>query len=139
MMFLGGLLLRTLAWADPAGQGQDAMMANSPFTAYTSHVVGYVLVAAFLVITLLVGGFLVVNLSLMSKRSIDKDLGGQEPSDVGILKGERFDQGNIRRILPSEEDEDQLIDDLPRHQYDPRTMLREEDMAPDFWPKKKAG
>ena len=80
------------------------MMANSPFTVYTAGAVGYVLIIVVLILTLMIGAFLVVNLGMMSKRPEDKRTGKPEPSDVGILKGERFDVKDERRILPPEEE-----------------------------------
>jgi hypothetical protein len=87
---------------------------------------------------------LVVNLSLMSRRPIDKGLGGQEPSDVGILQGEIFDHPGVRRVLPPEEDEDQdyIPSSLPPHDPHPTIMLHEEEMTADIraeWEHKKAG
>ena len=46
-----------------------------------------------LVLTLLVGAFLVVNLGMMSRREQDEQYKTTpEPSDLGILKGERFNR-----------------------------------------------
>src|ERR1700756_5333450 len=89
------------------GNGRDAMMANSPFTVYTAGAVGYVLITVVLILTLLIGAFLVVNLGMMSRREEDqKYKKGPEPSDLGILKGERFNEvKNVRPILPAEEEE----------------------------------
>jgi hypothetical protein len=144
LMAVCSVLLLSLAsaWAaQPGGvpvivQGKDAMMANSPFSAYTAGVATYLLFSIFLVLTLLVGGFLVVNISLMSKRPIDKGLGGHEPSDVGFLKGERSIAVNVRRMLPPEEDEDQPSFEVPAPELDPKTTLHEEDMTPDAGLKK---
>lgn len=110
--FLLSYFLPAVVWAadmtHPApaspGNGRDAMMANSPFTVYTAGAVGYVLVAMVLILALLIGAFLVVNLGMMAKRPEDQRRGKPEPSDIGILKGERFGIENERRILPSEEE-----------------------------------
>src|SRR5687767_9120391 len=52
--------------------------AESPFNSYTAGVVGYALGAGFLVSVLLIGGFLVLNLGLLSKRTEDR-VGGRTP------------------------------------------------------------
>lgn len=106
--FFTPLLLHAATLIHPApaspGNGQDAMMANSPFTVYTAGVVGYVLLTIVLVLTLLVGAFLVVNLGMMSRREQDEQYKTTpEPSDLGILKGERFNRiVNERPKLPAE-------------------------------------
>jgi hypothetical protein len=69
----------------PTPIGHNSMMAASPFTDYTAGVVVYVLLVGLLVTVLLIGGMLVLNLGLMSKRDTDR-VGTRNPSDVEILK-----------------------------------------------------
>jgi hypothetical protein len=93
------------AGTQPSGFGgtKYSMMAGSPFTDYTAGVVEYVLIIGFLVATLLIGGLLVVNLGLMSKREEDQ-IGGRTPSDVGLLKNTRFPhEEEPEAILPAED------------------------------------
>ncbi len=80
-------------------------MAMSPFTDYTAAVVVYVLLVGFLVSILLVGGILILNLGLMSKRDRDR-VGGRTPSDVGLLKQNVWPEEAERATqLPAEDDE----------------------------------
>ncbi|MFL5814377.1 MAG: hypothetical protein ACJ763_12430 [Bdellovibrionia bacterium] len=86
------------------GGSKNSMMAGSPFTDYTGAVVIYVIAIGALVAILLIGGLLVVNLGLMSKRAEDRT-GNRTPSDVGILKDTLWPQeGESRTILPAEDD-----------------------------------
>lgn len=90
----------------PSPIGGNSMMAGSPFTDYTAGVVAYVLMTGFLVATLLIGGFLILNLGLLSKRKEDR-IGGRTPSDVGILKSTVWpEEPDESPTLPAEEDED---------------------------------
>jgi hypothetical protein len=85
------------------GGSKNSMMAGSPFTDYTGAVVIYVIAIGFLVAVLLIGGLLVVNLGLMSKRAEDRT-GNRTPSDVGILKDTLWPQeGEPRAVLPAED------------------------------------
>jgi hypothetical protein len=72
---------------------------------YTVAAISYVLMAGFLVSVLLIGGLLVLNLGLLSKR--DRDLiGGRNPSDVGILKNSNWPQvPEDQPILPAMEEQ----------------------------------
>lgn len=116
------------------GNGSDAMMADSPFSVYTAGAVGYVIIVMFLVIALLAGAILTVNIAMMTKREQDYGLGGIEPSEVGFLANERWKNVHaIRRVLPPEVDEDQTYSfPLGDHAVDENTLLREEDMYPDW-------
>lgn len=80
-------------------------MADSPFTDFTAAAVGYVLLIGFLVSILLIGGILVLNLGLLSKRAEDHT-GRRTPSDVGILKGTLWPEQYKQTILPAEEEEE---------------------------------
>jgi uncharacterized membrane protein YciS (DUF1049 family) len=92
----------------PEAVVRNSMMAESPFSNYTAAVVAYVLLVGFLVSVLLIGGFLVLNLGLMSKRAEDR-VGGRTPSDVGILKHTIWPQEeDDTPTLPAEESEDEL-------------------------------
>lgn len=78
-------------------------------TEYTIAAITYVLIAGFLVATLLIGGFLILNLGLMSKRESDR-IGGRAPSDVGILKTTLWPQEPSGRLtLPAIEDDEEYI------------------------------
>jgi hypothetical protein len=73
---------------------------------FTIGAITYILVAGFLVSALLIGGMLVLNLGLMSKR--DRDLiGGRTPSDVGILKNTTWpaEPENVNHLPAVEQDE----------------------------------
>lgn len=80
------------------------MAAASPFTDYTAAAIAWTLMVAFLVAVLLIGGILIVNLGLMSKRPEDH-IGRRTPSDVGILKHTVWpEEASEKRLLPAEED-----------------------------------
>ena len=110
--------------------------ARSGFTLMEMTVV--ILIIGVLVITLLVGAFLIVNLAMMTRRRRDLPGDTQEPSDVGILENERFASARARDIrpkLPSEEDEDQVLvpSEPPRRwRGEERHILYEKNMPPDF-------
>lgn len=72
---------------------------------YTAAVVIQVLLIGALVTALLIGGILLLNLGLMSKRREDRT-GGRTPSDVGFLKETNWpeEHENVPR-LPAEERE----------------------------------
>ena len=90
----------------------DSMQAGSPFSSYAASIAIYTVISCFLVFTLLAGGFLVVNLGLMSKRAEDQ-IGGRTPSDVGILKTNIWPQVpyDVNR-LPAEEDDESSTETL---------------------------
>lgn len=113
----------------PRGFFQDVptqtMMADSPITDYTVHVMIYVLIIGALITFLLGGAFAVINLGMMSKREEDQT-GRRDPSDVGILK-----HAAERDLLPAEEDD--LVDfatslETRRDTSANAKRLREEDM-----------
>lgn len=82
---------------------KNSMMAASPFTDYTASVTIYVIAIGVLVAFLLIGGLLVVNLGLMSKREEDRT-GSRTPSDVGILKDTLWPaETEPTAILPAED------------------------------------
>jgi hypothetical protein len=110
------MLVPVWALAQDAGTERAAsaeraasMMAESPFTNYTAGVVAYVLATGFLVALLLIGGLLILNLGLLSKRKEDR-VGGRTPSDVGILQHNPpwAEPSGKERHLPAEEDDDDL-------------------------------
>jgi hypothetical protein len=91
----------------PAGvhpaEHHNSMMAESPFTDYTAGVLIFGLITAFLVSVLLIGGFLILNLGLMSKRAEDR-VGSRDPSDVDILSNISWPQvAYIKKVLPAED------------------------------------
>jgi hypothetical protein len=89
-------------------------------TDYTIAAITYVLIAGFLVSTLLIGGFLILNLGLMSKREQDR-VGGRTPSDVGILKTTLWpDERDDRLTLPAMEDDQEYIDGVKETLHDER-------------------
>lgn len=80
------------------------MNAESPFTDYMAKVVIFTLLVGFLVAVLLIGGLLILNLGLMSKRRQDH-VGRRTPSDVGILKGNVYPEDAYEEYeLPAEEE-----------------------------------
>ncbi len=90
--------------ANGFGGSKNSMMAGSPFTDYTGAVVIYVIAVGFLVAVLLIGGLLVLNLGLMSKRAEDRT-GSRTPSDVGILKNTLWpEETEPPAVLPAEDD-----------------------------------
>ena len=92
--------------AEAASSTGTAMTATSPFTDYTAAAITWVLMIAFLVAVLLIGGILIVNLGLMSKRPEDH-IGRRTPSDVGILKHNVWpEEASESRVFPAEEEED---------------------------------
>jgi hypothetical protein len=104
------LLLSVAAQFDKRPLPHFSMQAESPFTSYTAAVTLIVLLVGFLVSVLLIGGFLIVNLGLLSKRDEDR-AGGRTPSDVGILKHEIWPDEQVdRSVLPAEEAEEDFPD-----------------------------
>lgn len=81
-------------------------MDAGPFLdVYTVDALIMVLLVGVIVTLLLVGGILMVNLGMMSKRPEDR-VGKRTPSDVGILSGEVWPQvPHQRNLLPAEEEE----------------------------------
>lgn len=93
-------------WAEAPWQLHQQTTPAAPFTDYDAQVAVYVLLVGFLVTVLLVGGMLILNLGLMSKRAEDR-VGGRNPSDVGFLKNALWpEEPYYARSLPAEEDED---------------------------------
>jgi hypothetical protein len=99
--------------ADLLSQATEALnqqitshQATAPalFSPYAAHMLFYVVIIGFLVMLVLVGGFLVVNLGMMSKRD-DDHVGGRTPSDVGVLQDMIWPQKPIPKwTLPAEPD-----------------------------------
>ena len=105
---LNETLMQVQSAAPGASVGQSAG-AGSPFSNYMAGVTIYVLLVGFLVAILLIGGFLIVNLGLMSKRPEDH-IGKRTPSDVGIFKNNMWPEvPYLKRSLPAEEDDFDLI------------------------------
>jgi hypothetical protein len=91
--------------ATPGGGVGQSAGAGSPFNTYMAGVAIYVLIIGFLVAIMLIGGFLIVNLGLMSKRPEDH-IGKRTPSDVGILKNNLWPEvPYLKNSLPAEEDD----------------------------------
>lgn len=88
--------------AAPAGAaGGTIATVASPMSDYTASAVIYVLLIGVLVATLLIGGLLILNLGLMSKRSVDRR-GGIDPSDVDILRTTVWPEEEARYpVLPA--------------------------------------
>jgi hypothetical protein len=109
----------------------NSMMAGSPVTPYTAAVMGYMIWIGILISVLLIGGFLVVNIGLLSKREED-DIGHRDPSDVGLLASSMWPkEEQFRPVLPAEDEEDQYVIDHSQphpHHVDPSLLVREEDM-----------
>lgn len=109
MLFALGIFGRLAQAAEQVDSGHgfvdspNSMMAGSPFTTYDASVALWVLIIGLLVGTLLVGGFLILNVGLLSKREVDR-VGGRSPGDVGILKHNIWpEQQEEGPILPAEE------------------------------------
>ncbi len=78
---------------------------SGPLSDYTAAVVVQILLIGVLVSVILIGGFLVVNLGMMSKRQEDR-VGGRTPSDVNILQDVTWpEQATEPQKLPAAEDE----------------------------------
>ena len=89
----------------PSPIGNNSMVAASPFTDFTMGAIIYVLMIGVLVAVMLLGGFLMLNLGMLSKREQDHT-GGRNPSDVGVLKGSMWPPEPDRSpILPAEEED----------------------------------
>lgn len=85
-------------------ESANSMMAGSPFNDYAASVALYVLMVGGLVAVLMIGGFLALNIGLLSKRAEDR-IGGRTPSDVGILKHSVWpDLPDEKATLPAEAD-----------------------------------
>jgi hypothetical protein len=148
VLSFSSIVLHTTAWAGnvveqaknlaPAtGTGADAM--NSPFTVYTAGAVVDVMIVSVLVLTLFVGGFLVVNLGLMSHREQDQAPRYREPSEVGVLKDEVWPRQKVNHpVLPAELSEDVDVphgpEPIPDPVLDEKTLLHEEDMPNAYRP-----
>ena len=93
-----------------SGVGHSAG-AGSPFSNYTAKVTVFVLLVGFLVSVLLIGGFLVLNLGLLSKRKEDR-VGGRTPSDVGVLRHIVWpNEPSDENRLPAEDEEQEIYED----------------------------
>jgi hypothetical protein len=80
---------------------------TGPFTDFTAGVLIYGLLVAILVAALLIGGFLIINLGMLSKRPEDR-VGGRTPSDVAILRGNVWPESAFRqKTLPAEDDDEE--------------------------------
>lgn len=78
---------------------------KSPFNDFTIGVMAYMLLVGVLVAVLLIGGFLIINLGLLSRRTQDR-IGGRTPSDLGILKSVTWpNEPEDRAVLPADEPE----------------------------------
>ncbi len=87
----------------PGGQTTTAQ-ADSPMTDFTAAAISNVLLVAFLVITLLGGGILILNLGMLSKRANDR-VGERDPSDVAILKNETWPEAPYEdNIFPARDE-----------------------------------
>ena len=110
----------------------NSMMAGSPVTPYTAAVMGYMIWIGVLVSVLLIGGFLFINIGLLSKRDED-DVGHRDPSDVGLLENSMWPkEKHFRPRLPAEDEEDQYVIDHAQphpHHVDPSILVREENMT----------
>ena len=74
-------------------------------TDYTAGVAVYLLLVGILITLLLVGGFLILSLGLMTKRKEDR-IGGRNPSDVGLLKHSMWpEEPYADNALPAEEED----------------------------------
>lgn len=100
-------LVTASVWAQESpAREQFPVTRGFPFTDYTAGAVIVILLVGFLVAILLIGGFLVLNLGMMSKRAEDR-VGRHSPSEVGILKSTRFpDEPFEKRVLPAEDEEE---------------------------------
>src|SRR5690349_16709204 len=95
-----------------SGIGQSAG-AGSPFTNYTAGVAIFTLLVGFLVTSLLIGGFLVLNIGLLSKRPEDR-IGNRTPSMPGILKTEIWPEEPYKEFsLPAEEEDEEYREERP--------------------------
>jgi hypothetical protein len=86
------------------GPGQSAG-AGSPFTTYDAGVAIYMLLIAGLVTVLLIGGFLILNYGMMSKRPNDR-YGKRTPSEPAFFKNQMWPpEPYEQNQLPAEEDD----------------------------------
>jgi len=114
------MLITASAQAAGAGSGAGGSTgAGSLFSDYTAGVVVYVLLSAFLVAVLLIGGMLIVNFGFLAKRPEDR-IGGRTPSDIATFKGNVWpDDVVVRNTLPaSETDNDVVTEDIPEKRPD---------------------
>lgn len=104
-------------------------MAESLFSDYDAQVAFYVMLAGVLVAVLLIGGILVVNFSMMSKRPQDKT-GRRDPSDVALLRSVAWPQEPYEAwALPAEEEN-------PENKADSRNLpLHKRELSTEFEPK----
>jgi hypothetical protein len=97
----------------PEGEaGHAAGIAGAGLSDYTARVAIYVLLVGVLVAVVLIGGFLIVNLGLMSKRPEDR-VGGRTPSDLGLLKSQVWPEEPYQaKALPAEDlDSERILDE----------------------------
>lgn len=127
--------------ANGFGGSKNSMMAGSPFTDYTGAVVIYVIAIGILVAFVLIGGLLVVNLGLMSKRAEDRT-GSRTPSDVGILKDTLWPHEADPQVILPAEDGGQCDDSIsaqfasqqpPHHNVDTRVDVLAERRNREEW------
>ena len=113
LLLANGAPLNAWAATPSAMGGTDAVIANSPFTEYTAGVAAIVFIVAFLVAVLLIGGILVVNLGLMSKRAEDRALTrAREPSDPAFLKANVYpEEPEVSKVFPAEDDDENTEED----------------------------
>jgi hypothetical protein len=109
----------------------NSMMAGSPVTPYTASVMGYMIWIGVLVSVLLIGGFLFINIGLLSKRG-ENETRHREPSDVDLLTHRLWPNENrVHPVLPAEEDCDQTVQDIsmqPKHNFDEKDLVQEDQM-----------
>lgn len=109
-----GLFLNVASAIEPGGGRGQSVGAGSPFTDYTARVTVYVFLVGLLVTTVLLGGFLILNLGLLSKRPEDR-VGERDPSDLGLLKTQTWPEAPYqRKKLPAEDEgyEDECEDEF---------------------------
>jgi hypothetical protein len=103
----------------PIVASPDQSGAGSPFNDYTAGVIVYVLLTAFLITVLIGGGLLILNLGLLSKRRRDR-IGGRNPSDVAILKENTWPEAPYdQRRFPAEDSDDPGETDVGRPREQP--------------------
>jgi hypothetical protein len=109
----------------------NSMMAGSPVTPYTAGVMGYMILIGILVSVLLIGGFLFINIGLLSKRG-ENETRHREPSDVDLLTHRLWPNENrVHPVLPAEEDLDQTVQDIsihPKHNFNEMDLVQEDQM-----------
>jgi hypothetical protein len=84
--------------------GSGPMAADSVFSDFDARMVVFILMAGVLVTILIGGGILVVNLGMLSRRDQDK-VGGRVPSDVGLLKNSVWpEEHEEQNVFPAREE-----------------------------------